>query len=361
MTGTGSGRPPQTEAAEITHRRVSIRDVAEAVGVSSTTVSHALNGVAGARVAEDTRARIREAADRLGYTPSRVARSLRLRRTGTLGMLSDHIATTPHAGLIILGAQEAALARGWTLLLVNTGDDPARQAQGVTTLVQHQVDGILYATMYHREVRVPAGLGGLPTVLLDARCADARIPAVVPDEVAGGRAAVDELLRHGHRRIGFALNRDDIPATHGRLRGYRDALAAAGIEHDPRLVVTEESEARGGYLAASRLLDGQPPPTAIFCFNDRMAMGAYRVASERGLAIPRDLSVIGFDNQAIIAEGLYPPLSTVALPHYEMGQWAVETLIHRLEAGGDEQPAAAYPVLMPCPLVVRDSVAPPGG
>jgi LacI family transcriptional regulator len=336
-------------------RRVSIRDVAAAVGVSSTTVSHVLNAVRHARVADETRLRVRQAAEQLGYSPSRAARGLRLQRTHTLALLSDEIATTPYAGQIILGAQETAFDLGWTLFLLNTGADRAVEERDVRLLVQLEIEGVLYATMYHRRVELPAGLRSLPTVLLDARSDDETVPAVVPDEVAGGCSAVEELIAHGHRRIGFAQNVDDIPATYGRLEGYREALAAAQIAYDPALVVAEDSQAGGGYLAARRLLEAPDRPTALFCFNDRMAMGAYRAAAELGLRIPQELSIIGFDNQQVIAEGLYPALTTVALPHYEMGRWAVEALVGLL--GDGPRPAPPYPHLMPCPVVRRDSVA----
>jgi LacI family transcriptional regulator len=283
---------------------------------------------------------------------------LRLQRTHTLAMLSDVIATTPHAGKIILGAQETAFARGWTLVIFNTGDVREVDDKELDALFKYEVDGVLYATMYHRHVDLPARLGGLPLVLLDARCDDPTVPAVVPDEVAGGHTATQELIRHGHRRIGFATNRDDIPATHGRLEGYRGALKEAGIRFDRKLVIAAESEAGGGYLAVRKLLDRAPRPTAIFCFNDRMAMGAYRAAAELGLRIPHDLSIIGFDDQEIIAKGLFPALTTVALPHYEMGCWAVETLIDRIESvDGDTR--GPFPTLAPCPLVRRDSVGRP--
>ncbi|MCW2978104.1 MAG: transcriptional regulator, LacI family [Actinomycetia bacterium] len=338
--------------------RVSIRDVAEAAGVSQTTVSHVLNDVDGARVAEETRSRVRQAAERLRYSPSRAARGLRLQRTNAVAMLSDHIATTPHAGKIILGAQETAHARGWTLLLFNTGADRELEDRDLDALIQHQVEGVLYASMYHRRVDVPSRLVGTPVVLLDARSDDASLPAVVPDEVEGGRVAVEELISFGHRRIGFATNRDDIPATSGRLAGYREALKAGDIPFDRSLVIADESEAGGGYRAVSKLLRRDPRPTAIFCFNDRMAMGAYRAAAELGLRIPDDLSIIGFDNQEIIADGLFPALTTVALPHFEMGCWAVDSLIRLIESP-DSAPTGPFPTLISCPIVRRESVAAP--
>lgn len=337
-------------------KRVGIRDVAGAAGVSVTTVSHILNNVDSARVSDETRARVHAEAQRLGYGPNRLARGLRIQRSGMIGLLSEEIATTPHAGRIILGAQDAARAQGLSLLLVNTERNSDSIERDVASLLDSQVDGILYATMFHRRIEVPAALSGVPTVLIDSSNTTQDLPSVVPDEVNGARVAVEELLRHGHRRIGFLTNADDVPATAGRLRGYREALLDAGIPFDPRLVVSAESESPGGYLAARQLLALPDSPRAWFCYNDRMAMGAYRAAAEAGLHIPDDLSIVGYDNQSIIAEGLYPELTTVALPHYEMGVWAVETLV-RIMVG--ERLEEQFPVLLPCPLVARSSVARP--
>lgn len=350
-------RRPGTQARS---KRASIRDVATAAGVSVTTVSHVLNDVDGARVAEGTRSRVREAAQLLSYSPNQSARSLRLRRTHVVGMVSDHIATTPYAGHLILGSQEAASRRGWVLLVVNTVGDADVEGRGIDELLQRQVDGVLYASMRHHHVeRIPAGLDGVPTVLLDTSCDDPAIPAVVPDEVGGARAAVEELLRHGHTRIAFLTNDDDIPASHGRLRGYRAALDAAGIRYDDRLVAAEyPAEASTGYRAAVRLLRGADPPTALFCFHDRMAMGAYRAAAELGLRIPNDVSVVGFDDQRFIADELHPGLTTVALPHHAMGCWATDALLDLIEAP-ERAPVGPFPRLMPCPLVRRSSVAAP--
>lgn len=237
-------------------KRVGIKDVAAAADVSVTTVSHILNNVEGKRINPETRQRVLEAARRLGYAPNGLARGLRLKRSNTVGFVSDEIATTPYAGRIILGAQEAAAEQGLLLLMLNTGGNPELERKEIDLLLQRQVDGVLYASMFHRVVEVPDGLRSVPTVLLDARSDDLTVPSVVPDEVLGGYTAVRELLDHGHRRIGFVNNLDDIPATHGRLKGYRAALAEAAIADDPDLVVTETADSAGGYRAARRLLEG---------------------------------------------------------------------------------------------------------
>jgi beta-fructofuranosidase len=318
-----------------------------------TTVSHVLNEVPHAQVRAETRQRVIDAADRLGYRPNRMARSLRTRRTGTIGLIGDSIATTPYAGKMILGAQRAAQDRGYTVVLFNSEADPEVEQRELQALLDYQVDGILYATMYHREVTVPELLGDLPVVLLDAVDVDGRTPGVVPDEVGGGHTATEGLTSLGHRRIGFLTNVDDVPATHGRLQGYRQALEAAGIAFDPSLVIADESETWGGHRAARTLLSREDRPTAIFAYNDRMAMGAYRAAGELGLRIPDDVSVIGFDDQEIITTGLHPELTSVALPHFEMGYWAGETLIGLLDDGA----VVPEPIRMPCPIRHRASTA----
>jgi LacI family transcriptional regulator len=339
-------------------KRIGIKDVAAAAGVSATTVSHILNEVEGKRINAETRTTVLRVARELGYRPNSLARGLRTNRTYTVGFIGDEIATTPHAGQIIQGAQDAGTERGLVLLMLNTGGDPELERKAITLLVQHGVDGILYASMYHRVVRVPHQLRSVPTILVDASADDPSVPSVVPDEEQGGMTATRELLTHGHRRIGFVTNIDDIPASRGRLAGYRAALAEQGIGFDPALVVADRSDAPGGYRAARALLESAHRPTALFCFNDRMAMGAYRAAAELGLAIPAELSVIGFDNQELISENLHPTLSTVALPHYEMGDRAIA----RLQALIDLPDSPTGPTLqevLHCPLVRRDSVAPP--
>jgi LacI family transcriptional regulator len=304
-----------------------ITDVASAAGVSISTVSVALNDVAGARVNPQTRQRIRDAAQRLGYLPNGLARGLRRQRSGIVGFLGDQVATTPYAVDMILGAQVTLREAGNLMILMNTEGDRAVEEQEIATLRQQQVDGILYAAMFHRELRLPATLRGLPTVVLDAEVDDPGVSWVVPDEVAGARDAVRELLDHGHRRIGFVTNEEAIPATRLRLRGYRAALRGAGIQPDPGLVVATQPTTEGGYRVARAMLGRADRPTAVFCFRDLMAMGVYHAAAELGLRVPTDVSIVGYDDMRHIADGLFPGLTTVALPHYEMGAWAARRLL----------------------------------
>lgn len=335
--------------------KIGIREVAKAAGVSVTTVSHALNDATSSRVNPQTQQHVRAVAKDLGYAPNRLASGLRNQRSQILGLVSDEITTTPFAGAMIRGAQDAAYERGYVLMVVNSGRDPELENREIRTLQQHQVDGIVYARMYHQGVSLPAELGTLPTVLLDAASADRSISSVVPDEVAAAETAVEALIKAGHTRIGMLHNVDDIPATHGRLQGYRNALGRHGLQFDPDLVTTGVADTTGGREAALELLQRPERPTGLFCFSDRVAMGAYQAAAALGLRIPEDLSIVGTDNLELIAAALWPGLTTVALPHYEMGRWAVTRLLDDIEG-----PATA-PVQekFSCPLIERGSVGPP--
>jgi LacI family transcriptional regulator len=332
-------------------RPPTMHDVARLADVSQTTVSFVLNGREDVNISEDTRERIWVAVKELGYRPNAMARSLRSSRSQTIGFISDEIASTPYAGQIVIGAQDAAWEAGKLLLLVNTGGLDEVKEAAVQTLLERQVDGLIYATMYHRVAHPPALVRQIPTVLLDCYVEDRSLPSVVPDELSGGRTAAEVLLQKGHRRIGFINNRDPIPATFFRLEGYKEALATAGIAFDPILVHQGPSDQRGGYQGAMALMQLPEPPTALFCFNDRVAMGAYDALRKLNLRIPDDVAVMGFDNQEIISGHLYPPLSTMELPHYQMGEWAVNFLLEHITAA---PPATQHTIA--CPYIERQSI-----
>lgn len=328
-----------------------MRDVARLAGVSQTAVSFVLNRRDDMAISEQTRARVRRAIDELGYRPNAIAQGLRSGHSNLIGFVTDSIATTPFAVDIVRGAQDAAWARGRMLMLVNTERRPEVESDAVAALVQHQADGVLFATMYHREIELPMRLGGLPVVLIDCYSADPALPAAVPDEEQGGHTATSHLIAHGHRRIGFVNDPEGLPAGLGRLAGYRRALREAGLPGCEDIVLVRPGTAEGGYDAALQLLVREDRPSALFCFNDRMAMGVYAAAQSLGRRIPGDLSVVGFDNQELIAAHLRPGLTTVALPHYEMGRWGVEALLGSITPTGT--------VRLRCPLVERASVAVP--
>jgi LacI family transcriptional regulator len=336
------------------HHRPSLKDVAQAAGVSQTTVSFVLNGVK-AKIPHATRERVLAAAQQLDYRPNALARGLRRDRTETLGFVSDEITTTPYAVQLIQGAQDAAWERGHVLLTVNTGHDEEFERRAVETMLDRRVDGIVYATMYHQVVVPPADVRHVPAVLLDCRTADASLPSVVPDEERAAFDATSVLLELGHRRIGFVQNVDPIPAAWGRLAGYAKALQARGIPYDERLVTARSSDPGGGYAGTRALLGLDEPPTGLFCFNDRVAMGAYQAAAELGVRIPDELAIVGFDDLELVAPWLRPPLSTMALPHEAMGRWAVEHLLALIDRADEDGPYEPVQHRMPCTYVARGS------
>lgn len=328
--------------------RADIRDIAAAAGVSPTTVSHAISGAR--PVKASTRERILRIASSMAYQPSRAATSLQSGRTGVIGFVSDRISSTPHAGKVLLGVQERARQRGEILVIVETQADPELERQQLTTLLAGGVDGVIYARMSHETIVVPEQLHAISTVLVNAVALDQAYTSVVPDESQIARVALRHLQGFGHTRIAMASTIDDTPARAGRERQW--GIETGGTDSD---LVRVASTAQGGRQAAAELLSRAEIPTAIFCFNDQIAMGIYQGAATRGLRIPEDLSVVGVDDLEIIASALDPGLTTVALPHFQMGSWAMSRLAGELD---DDQANRTYEEL-PCELVVRNSAALP--
>lgn len=334
--------------------RVRIKDVATAAGVSPATVSLVLNSRT-EEISEATAQRVRDVAASLGYRPDLNARSLRTQRTGLIGVISDEVVTTPYAVQMIAGAQEAASARGYLLLIVNTSRDAAREAELISTLRDRRVDGYLFLTMYHREIQLPELLRSLPVVGVDVDLGP-DVPSFVPDEAAGASAAARFMIANGHRRIAHLEGDALAPATRLRSDAFQRVLRESGVL-DPDLIVPWENVDSSGESvvaerAMGRLLASNRRPTAVFAYNDRMAIGVYRAAAEHGIRVPEDLSVVGFDDQEIISAELRPPLTTLALPHAEMGREATDLLLDELEG----QPSEPGPRLLPCPMIERASL-----
>jgi LacI family transcriptional regulator len=346
-----AGEHPTPSSSTKPGHAVTLREVAEAAGVSVATVSLVINNKKGARIGGETRRRVKEAIAELGYRPNVLAKSLVSGSSRFIGLVADAIATTPFAGQIIRGAQEEAWKHGYVLLVANTEGIQEATDDAIHMMIDHQAIGILYSTWYHRDVTVPAALNGMPTVFVNCVAQAPGTLSVVPDEVQGGHAATTLLLEAGHRRIAFLNADEDAPSPAGRLEGYRTALAEYGVEFDPSLVVPVLPEQEGGYAATSAVLDRDVRPTAVFCYNDRVAMGLYDGVKERGLRIPEDLAIVGFDDQEVIAGHLRPKLSSIALPHYALGVEGVRALLKRIEDG-----AAEGVELVECPPVLRASV-----
>ena len=227
----------QSRQADKAKPLVSIKDIAKEAGVSICTVSLVMNNKDRNRVSKAVAQRVRGTAQSMGYKPNSVARTLRTSRSYVLGFITDEIATTPHAGRVLVGAQEAARKLGYILLTVNTGNDRELENQEIAALRQYRVDGFLYAMMYHRVVEIPAELEGSPTVVVDSEDENRKIPSIYPDDEMAGYDAANRLIQAGCKRIVYYGSSITIIAQGERFAGYRRALADAGIPFDEQLVV----------------------------------------------------------------------------------------------------------------------------
>jgi LacI family transcriptional regulator len=332
-------------------------DIAKLAGVSQSTVSLVINHMSGAKVSKVTRETVLRIARELGYPVERHAHqgAKQAQIRNLIVYLTDELTTSPHAMQTIDGAKDAAWEHDCLVAVFATRGDPEVEAAVFARMLDHPaLLGVIYSTIFTRAVTVPAALADTPAVLLNCHTRDRGRAAVVPGELLGGYAATMHLIENGHSRIGFINGEHWIEAAAERLKGYRQALATADIPFDPVLVRSGDWQVAAGYEHALGLLDVPQRPTALFCANDLMAIGALDAARERKLAVPRDLSIVGYDDQDI-ARYTHPPLTTVLLPNYEMGRWAADSLIAQVR--GNHTVNAV--IKMECPLVARDSVAPP--
>lgn len=336
-------------------KRPTMGDVARLSGVSQTTVSFVVNDVPNTNISEKTRAAVLKAVKELGYTPNAMAIGLRTSQSHVIGLVADEIAVTPFGGYIIQGAQDAARANRRLIMLMNSGKDASIEDEEIGVLLSRQVEGIIFATMRHRIIEPSQLLYQIPSVLLDCRDAENSLPSVVPDEFLGGYQATEALLKKGHRRIGMINTGENVPSAHLREKGFRQALTDHNIPvNDNQIAYGDDGNAKTGYDGAKTLFSKYNDITALFCFNDRVAMGAYDALRQMQKKIPEDVAVIGFDNYEIISANLYPELTTMQLPLYDMGRWAVEAVLKIAQSTGEHEPAQQ--MMLPCPLVMRNSL-----
>ena len=336
-------------------RRVTSTDVAKATGVSRSAVSLVLNGRGDGMVDAGKQARIRAVARELGYVPNASAVNLRRQRTATIGLVTDAIASAPFAGPLLSAASDVALEAGYMILTIDTWQHPDYVGGAMATLRARDVDGLIYADAGLRQIEGLEAPPGIPLVLANAYVADDSLPAFIPDDEGGGRAAAELVLQAGHRRIAFITGNPDSPATVQRVRGFTAALSDAGLPVGDSIVPALYSLS-SNHAAALELLRRPDRPTAILAANDRGATGVILAAAALGLSVPSDLSVVGYDDEQFLAAEVPPGLTTIALPHREMGRRGMRSMLDRIE--GREVDAAA-PVLLASSLVERRSVAPP--
>lgn len=343
-------------------RKATSQDVADLAGVSRSAVSLVLNGRGDGNIAADKQALIIEAARKLNYTPNAVALSLRSRRSSTIGVVTDWIATTAFGGKLLQGASDVAADAGYLLLVIDTQNSAERERDAFERLQNRQVDGFLFAAQSLRSYEPGEALQAAPGALANCFDPDDRVAAFVPDELNGGKSVTQHLIDHGHRDIVMLTGTPEAVAAGLREQGFAEAMTEAGLT--VRAPVQTGWDIDKGYAAAMQVLTGPDPlPTAIVSANDRSAVGVILAAAQLGLSVPGDLSVVGYDDDENVAPRLVPALTTVRLPHREMGERAMHVLLDAVREPGRPSPgtdSSPRPrVLLECPLVVRDSVAPP--
>lgn len=336
--------------------QATLADVAKATGVSVSLVSLVLSGKSAKRCSTATEVRIRKAAKELGYRTNRLARSLKEQQTRTLGMLSIEVATTPYAGQLLLAAQKTARSHDYELLFVEVENNPHSIEEAFGLLAEHQVIGTLIAAYFHSEIKLPRLV---PKNMVFANCIPNKglHPTFIPAEYSSYMQSLKMLGIAGHKNVALIIDEIDYPAVKGRTKAFFDAAQNFGWNKpESNIFKVPDATSQHGYRATLEVMLRNPDVTAIACYNDPLAMGAYQALLELKISIPTQVSIVGFDDLELISGGLRPGLTTVRLPHYQMGREAVEKLIDICE-DRDENPTKV--VEIQGELVVRDSVSVP--
>lgn len=335
-------------------KRSTMMDVAALAGVSQATVSLVLNGSSGAKLTEATRRRVLKAAEKLNYQFARRGVRMSSDSQSLILFIADEVTTDPWMTLAFEGARDRALEMGINVCLVLSHGDEDVESKIAMQIGQYPLLGFIYGTVLTRRVELPEALRNHHTVLVNCYDKKRSLPSVLPGDLLGGRTATEHLIAVGHRRIGFINGQQGLDGASDRLKGYKQALASHDIPFDPKLVRPGNWEPSAGYEMTRALMKLDNPPDAIFCANDMMALGCFDALSELGLKVPQDVAVIGLDDRQI-AQFMHPPLTTLVLPHYEMGGIAAELLIDK--AGGLD--TGPNQIKVECSLVERQSVAMP--
>ncbi len=331
----------------------SLKDVARLAGVSLSTASNALNRKE--LVAEKTRNKVLSAAEKLNYKPNAVARSLVTGNTRTVGLLIPDI-SDPYFTEIAKGVDEYARAHDYSVILCNTGRDQVTEERYFRILKEKRVDGIIFTGGGRDNDRHLLQAEDSTSIVVVGRH-NVSFTAVMVDNTRAATEVTNFLLDKGHNRIGFIAGTLSYTVSQDRLKGYREALFRKGIACDPMLIREEDFKAKGGHRAADFMLNlpSERRPTAIICANDQMAIGAMGAIWGRGLQVPGDIAVIGFDDIPM-ASLTCPPLTTVRLPMYDMGYKAMELVLKKISKRKEEEGMPEPQIIFPYEIVIRGTV-----
>ncbi|MEY4423309.1 MAG: hypothetical protein RLZZ258_412 [Actinomycetota bacterium] len=333
-----------------------LADVANRANVSKSMVSLVLSGKGDKRCAPETAARIKSAAAELGYMPNKVAQSLRQQTTNMLGMISVEVATTPYAGELILAGQQAAQDAGFGMLFMEVGNNAGEIAQALKVMEEHRVEGVVIANYFHNAIQLPDELPK-KLVVADAFDPRGRVDSFVPAEYASIWQCFEAINNLGHKKVAYLTDDRVFIARDTRLQAFRDAQVEFGWTGGESAVINcDASDLVACHQTAKEFFANKPDITAIACYNDGLALVAYQAAKEAGFSIPDDISVTGFDDLKLISEALKPGLTTVRLPHREMGQAAVERLIELCTSSMSQAPESTEIIGQ---LVERESLSAP--
>ncbi len=332
-----------------------LRDVAEAAGVHPATASRALNPATRGLVNAETARRVIKVAESLGYRPNPIARGLKTAKSGSIGLVIPDL-TNPLFPPIVRGIEEVLEAAGYSGLVVNTDNDPGRERVQIDSLRSRQVEGLIVATaLLKHPLLEELASEGVKMVMVNRRPEGVDVSSITPDDSTGIRLAVEHLASLGHRRVAHLAGPETTSTGVARARAFRAAVRDLGLDDDPGLVQgcgfwNEDAGAEG----LRELLDSGAEFTAIVAGNDLIALGCYDVFAERDITCPDDMSVVGFNDMPFL-DKLRPPLSTIAIPHHQIGAEAARLLLDAIA----EPTRPARSVLLPLTLIVRGSTASP--
>ncbi|WP_447908227.1 substrate-binding domain-containing protein [Haemophilus influenzae] len=304
-----------------------MKDIARLAQVSTSTVSHVING--SRFVSDEIREKVMRIVAELNYTPSAVARSLKVRETKTIGLLVT-ATNNPFFAEVMAGVEQYCQQHQYNLIIAATGGDAKRLQQNLQTLMHKQVDGLLLMcgdSRFQADIELAISL---PLVVMDWWFTELNADKILENSALGGYLATKALIDAGHRKIGIITGNLKKSVAQNRLQGYKNALLEAKIALNPHWIVESHFDFEGGALGIQSLLTQSSRPTAVFCCSDTIAIGAYQAIQQQGLRIPQDLSIMGYDDIEL-ARYLSPPLSTICQPKAELGKLAVEALLQRIK------------------------------
>jgi len=324
--------------------RVTISDVAREAGVSLMTVSRVINGKA--EISPSTRQHVLDVIERLGYRPSGIARGLATQRTGTIGLVVPDIAN-PFFSDVARGAEDRARAAGYHVFVCNADESPQRELSVLESLEEKRVDGLVLCSSRLQDDALRAALEHHPAaVLVNRRLAEGQVGTVMLADDTGAQSAVEHLLQSGHTAVGFLAGPLNSYSSRQRVIGYGTAFEAAGISHNRDWVRPCSYEVKGGRETARALLADHPELTALFCYNDLVAVGALQACAELGRQVPGDLAIVGFDDIPMAAV-VTPALTTCRVPRYELGDQALKLLLDRINGCAEDcEEIVLYPTLV---------------